>query len=455
VRDLFLLLVIAVIAFRTITAPQAGIMGWTWLTLMTPQRLTWGFAYSAPFNLLLTLITFGSLIVKRERTAFRWNALVVVWLLFIADITLAGIFSLSPDITWDRWERALKVMALGLCIPLAITDKHRMHALILVIAVSLCFFGVKGGLFTLITGGVGRVEGSSDSPLGDNNYLALALCLVLPLVNYIRLQSQERISRIIALITMVLVAVAVLGTFSRGGLVGISIMAAYILWTSRQRLLIAVAVLFIGIAAMQVLPASWLARMETIRSAQSDESFQERLDAWRVSLNIASERPLVGSGMGASEDASVYGRFIPADSIYILRAHPRILTQADIGALAYHSIYFQVLGDNGYPGLLLFLGLLALTWRYLSLVRRAARASPENEWASDLAAMIQVSLVSYAVAGSALSMAYYDMPYLFMGITIALGEIVRQSGTDNNTESQALGRTHNVPAVSLAGSGSA
>jgi len=418
------MLAFLVIALRTFSAPQAGVLGWTWLTLMTPQRLVWGFAYSFPSNLILAVITFGSLIMSRDRRLFRWNALSLIWLVFVLDITLTSLFSLAPDLTWDRWERTLKVMILGLCIPWAMTDRYRLHALVLVIAVSLCFFGVKGGLFTLVTGGVGRVEGSADSPLGDNNYLALALCLVLPLLNYIRLQSQARISRILAAITMALVAIAILGTYSRGGFIGLSILVIYFLWRSRHRIAIGIAVICLALAARAFLPPDWTARMETIRTAQSDESFQERLDAWHTALNIASQRPFVGSGMGASESADVYARFMPLDSIYIQRAKGRPLTASDIGALAYHSIYFQVLGDNGYPGLFLFITLLVLTWRCLGQVRRAARGKAGLVWAADLASMMQLALLSYAVAGAALSMAYYDMPYLFMGIAIALREIV-------------------------------
>ncbi len=434
-RDAILLLAILIIALRTFAAPQAGILGWTWLTLMTPQRLVWGLAYSFPSNLILAVITFGSLVLSRERKLFRWNALTVIWLLFVLDLTFTSLFSLAPDLTWDRWERTLKVMILGLCIPWAMTDRHRIHALVLVIAVSLCFFGVKGGLFTLITGGVGKVEGSADSPLGDNNYLALALCLALPLLNYIRLQSQELISRILAGVAMALVAIAILGTYSRGGLIGLSVLVIYFLWTSRQRVLIGFGVVFLVLAARTVLPPDWTARMETIRSAQSDESFQERLDAWRTSLNIAAERPFVGSGMGASENADVYARFMPDDSIYIARANGKVLAAADLGALAYHSIYFQVLGDNGYPGLILFVAMLILTWRCLGQVRRASRGNAELAWAADLAAMIQLALLSYAVAGSALSMAYYDMPYLFIGIAIALREITIRAASARAPES--------------------
>jgi probable O-glycosylation ligase (exosortase A-associated) len=421
-RDIFLLIVFMIILFQTLRAAQAGVLGWTWLTLMTPQKLVWGFAGLVPFNLILAVVTLGAVPLSRDRRLPRWNALTLLWVLFILDITITSLFSLAPEITWDRWDRTIKTMALGLLIPIAMTDRNRIHALILVAAVSLSYFGIKGGGFTLLTGGASHVLGPPASELADNNNLAVALCMTLPLLNYLRLQSLARPARIASTIAMVLVSIAVLGTYSRGGLVGLGIMGAYLLWTSKQRIPLAILSVLALTAAFHFMPQAWLARMDTIETAEQDASFQDRLDAWRVALNIAAQHPLTGSGFGASERSDIYTRFSPENSIYVER-------NTRIGAHAYHSIYFQVLGDHGYPGLVLFLGLLALTWRCLGRVRRATRRIPEQAWAFDLAAMLQVSLITYAVAGAALSMAYYDLPYIFMGIAIALRETVETAAT--------------------------
>ncbi|HTT84143.1 MAG TPA: putative O-glycosylation ligase, exosortase A system-associated [Rhizomicrobium sp.] len=417
-REIIILLAFLVITVQAIRAPHAGILGWTWISLMSPQKMAWGFIYDFQFNLLLAIITLVGLLFSRNRKLPHWNALMFVWVLFAIDITITSVFSLAPEMSWERWQRALKTMALGFCVPMIMTSKDRIHALVLVIAISLGFFGVKGGVFTLFTGGAWHVKGADESGLTDNNYLALALCLTLPLLNYVRLQSLARITRVAAAAAMVLAGIAVLGTYSRGGLIGLAIMGGYLLWTSKRRIPLAILALVAGVAALQFMPQQWLGRMETIKTAQQDSSFDDRLEAWAVARNIAAARPLAGSGLGASERSDVFTRFRPQGAG---------ATEPNLSALAYHSIYFQVLGDNGYPGLLLFLALLALTWRCLSQVRKMARDVPDQAWAYDLATMIQVSMVSYMVAGAALSMAYYDLPYLFMGIAVAMREIVLQA----------------------------
>jgi probable O-glycosylation ligase (exosortase A-associated) len=341
-------------------------------------------------------------------------------------------FALAPDMTWDRWDRTIKIMALGLCVPMTATSKERIYALVLVMVTSLAFFGVKGGLFTLLTGGTSHVIGPEGEGLGDNNALALALCLTLPLVNYVRIQSLSRTSRIVSAVAMILIVIAILGTYSRGGLIGLGMVGVYFLWKSRQRIAIAMFAVVALVAAFQFMPPQWLARMETIGTAQNDASFQDRLDAWQVALNIAAARPLIGGGLGASERSDIYSRFRSQGSINAQNAQAAGRSEPINAPRAYHSIYFQVLGDNGYPGLLLFLALLILTWRYLAQIRRATRGVAEHAWAFDLATMMQVSLFSYAVAGAGLSMAYYDMPYLFMGIAIAIRQIVRGAKIENS-----------------------
>jgi probable O-glycosylation ligase (exosortase A-associated) len=247
--------------------------------------------------------------------------------------------------------------------------------------------------------------------LGDNNNFALAMCMILPLMNYLRLNSDYRLVRVALIGGMALTVVAILGTYSRGGLIGLSVSALFLWSKSQRKLLLGIcgaAVLVLGYAIM---PDSWTQRMDTIQSAEKDDSFQGRVKVWQFSYNIALARPLVGGGLGASEDGTVFNTY-STDYLPFGRAA--------------HSIYFQVLGDHGFAGLLIYLALLAAVWRQCTAVKKRAAGRPELAWAVDLAAMIQVSWAGYMVAGAALSMAYYDLAYIELGAIVALRQIVRQ-----------------------------
>ncbi len=85
-----------------------------------------------------------------------------------------------------------------------------------------------------------------------------------------------------------------------------------------------------------------------------------------------------------------------------------------------HSIYFEVLGEHGWVGLVLFGTLLGLTWLKCSTVIRQSNKQPDKLWARDLAAMIQVSLVGYMSAGAFLGLAYFDYVYHLVAVVVVV-----------------------------------
>jgi putative inorganic carbon (HCO3(-)) transporter len=413
-RTIFLLPLFAAIAMYSLAAPFAGVLGWTWITLMAPHQLVWGSLATAPINMVLAVTTLIGWMLSREPKGFPVNLASGLWLCFMAYMTFTTLFALAPEISWERWDRTIKIMALGLVVAGMATNQIRIHALVWVIVLSLAYFGVKGGIFTLMTGGGSRVVGVEVTGLGDNNYLALALCTIVPLMNYLRMHSKWRSVRIGAVAAMGLVVIAIIGTYSRGGLIGLAITCGYLWWKSRQKILIALLGLIVAIPAIQFMPESWHLRMSTIESAEQDASFQGRLQAWQFAVNAAVSRPFTGAGFSSTESTPVFNTYYHDPSGDRVQGH------------AAHSIYFQVLGDHGFIGLALYLGMLATTWWYLAVIRRASYGEPQLEWAQDLAAMMQVSLVAFMVAGAALSMAYYDMLFLLMGMSIALRQLVLQ-----------------------------
>jgi probable O-glycosylation ligase (exosortase A-associated) len=146
--------------------------------------------------------------------------------------------------------------------------------------------------------------------------------------------------------------------------------------------------------AIWFMPEKWESRMRSIQTYEQDTSAMGRINAWMMAFNLANDRPLIGGGFEIY-NKELFGRYAPdPDDVH-----------------AAHSIYFQMLGEHGYVGLGLFLLLWILVWRDASWIAREARSRDELRWAADLARMIQVSLVGYAVGGAFLNLAYYDVPY--------------------------------------------
>ncbi len=90
----------------------------------------------------------------------------------------------------------MKVFTVILLTVALLTSRRRIHALLWVMVLSLGFFGVKGGVFTLLHGGAATIWGPPSTMIFDNNHLAVGLLVMLPLMNYLRLHSAHRIVRL-------------------------------------------------------------------------------------------------------------------------------------------------------------------------------------------------------------------------------------------------------------------
>jgi len=416
-RGLLLILFTTGALFGTFLAPHLGVLVWIWLTVMNPHRFVYGFGSDLPYNLIVAAVTLLCWLFSAE--AKRPKSDLALWLLLIlaAYFTLTTLTSLSPDRSHVLWDRTLKSMVLALVVATLMTNRVRIESVIWVIVISLGYFGIKGGGFTLLFRGGGRVLGPPDSPLADNNQLALALCVGLPLMSYLFFATRSKLLRIGLGGTMVLTTIAVLGTYSRGGLVGLTVIMGYLWWKSRRKILIAIAVAVVAAVGLSFLPEQWFDRMRTIETAGEDNSFQARLNAWGFALAVAKARPLFGSGFGASEDTAVWVQY-----------EPDLAFQGNqVVGRAMHSIYFQTLADHGYVALAIFLCLLVLTWLRAGRVAREAARRPGLEWIAHLVTMMRISLTAYMVAGAALSMAYWDVVYMMIAMVSVMRRLVSEA----------------------------
>jgi probable O-glycosylation ligase (exosortase A-associated) len=153
------------------------------------------------------------------------------------------------------------------------------------------------------------------------------------------------------------------------------------------------------------MPASWHERVSSITEYQQDSSAMGRIKAWEYSIAVANARLTGGGFMSWSlENYRKYG-------VYVQKA------------FVAHSIYFSVLNDGGWPGLILFLLILVYIWRQLSRVNRVTADDPERADYNLLARMLQISMVAFMAGGSFLSLSYFDLAWHFMTITIALDHL--------------------------------
>lgn len=389
--------------------PKIGIVMWCVVSYMNPHRLSWGFAYNYPFAAITAGATLASVLFSKEPKRIPWTPTSVVWVIFIVWMSFTTLFALVPGDAHDEWIRTIKIQIMTFVTLLVMTSRDRVHMLVWAIVVSLGFYGVKGGLFTILTGGEYRVSGPPESFIEDNNSLALTLVMILPLMRYLQLNSPQRWIRLGLTGAMGLTVLSVLGSYSRGAFLAICAMAFMLFLKSRKKAIILAGMLVLVPAVLEFMPEHWYERIETIQHYDQDKSTLGRFNAWWFAYHVALDRP-VGGGFNTF-DPKLFQHYAP---------NPDDFHDA-------HSIYFEVLGEHGFVGLFLFLLLLWLTFRNGSWIGRHARDREDLRWALDLSAMVQVSLVGYAVGGAFLGMAYFDLYYHLVAINLLTRALVEQA----------------------------
>ena len=391
--------------------PYVGTLLWTWVSMMSPHRLSFGFAFTFPFAQIIAICTLIALPFSRERKRFPIGPIPVVLILWMAWMSVTSLYAFNDaDTVYFHWSKAMKIHGMLLVTMLLIRGRKQIDQLIWVICLSVGFYGVKGGIWTVLTGSRSQVWGPPRSYIEGNNELALALVMLIPLMYYLYQTASRRWVRNVLIFSMVACGFSILGSHSRGALLAVLVAGAFLAIKSRRRALTAVIVASALASMIAFMPSRWDDRMETIAHYEEDSSAQGRLYAWQTIWNLAKDRPIVGGGFDIATP-EIYHRYAPV---------------SDLAVFSPHSVYFQALGEHGFVGLFLFLTLAIVTWRTATRLSKECERRTDYEWVPILMRMIQVSLLGFGVGGAFLGLLHYDLPYYLATIVVLVGATVRE-----------------------------
>jgi probable O-glycosylation ligase (exosortase A-associated) len=407
-RDIALTLIFFGILPFVFSRPYVGIYLWTWFAFMNPHRLTWGFAFNFPFAQITAITILIGLVASKEPKRIPWTRETILLLFFALWMLFTTFFSFYPDLAWEQWAKVWKILLMIYVTMMLINTRQKLDWLVWVIILSLGFYGVKGGMFTIVHGGVHRVQGPIGSFISGNNEMGLALIMTIPLMRYLQLQAKSVWIHQGVTVAMLLTGIAAIGTQSRGGLVGMTAMGAYLWLKSRNKIFTLVSILVVVGSVAAIMPQQWYERMETILNYEQDASAKGRINAWWTAYNLASDR-VTGGGFETFQP-KLFKMYAPDPG----DAH-------DV-----HSIYFEVMGEHGWIGFTMFMLLAWFTWNTGNRIRRQAKGSAETKWAADLAGMTQVSMIGYAAAGAFLGLAYFDLYYTLVAVMVVCNVILQK-----------------------------
>lgn len=429
-RDITLAAFIAGMLLVTLRRPVFGALMWAWISMMNPHTMTYGFASRMPWALVIALTTLVGFAISKERKPLPLNGGTLLILLLLAWMTVTSAFALNPieGEVLDRWVFVLKILFMLLITFMLVRGRKEIDWLIWVMVISVGFYGVKGGLWTLATGGGGRVWGPPGGNLAGNNELAVGLVIIFPWMYYLREMATHRWLRMALVASMVAVAFGILGSQSRGALLAVVSMAVVMGAKGKHMIRTMLVLAVVGLAALAFMPDSWTSRMDTIQTYEADTSAMSRIWTWKTLWNAVLDRPLVGAGFRA-DNLLVFQRYAPVDGFEIFQGKVFVA----------HSIYFQAMGEQGFVGLGIYLSLGLWTWFAAGRLARLTQNDPEfSAWVPLLMRMTQVSLVGFAVGGAFLSLMLLDLTYYIPGVVVlahaTVHERIRQRRTQGASE---------------------
>jgi len=377
-------------------------------------------AYFAPMRILPlnSLLPLSLLMVTFFARGLRpWTKIfedsLTKWLfIYVGAVFLSMMWASVQMYAFNIFKTVLGYLFIFIMIARIVTTRQRLYGVFGTLIVAHLFLIVMNPAIVLNPAERNYIVGGTF--LGDGNDFALSLCILLGLSVQLANAAESKRKKIFYWGVLGILVLAVIGTQSRGGTLGMAAVFGYLWWRSPRK---GLGVLAIGIAVVGILlyaPDVYFERMRTIVNPQQESSAEGRLQAWRAGINMALDNAL---GVGAGNFPHAFPKYRSAT--------------APVRWMTAHSMYFLILGELGFLGLLLLLRLVfgnALANAKLRERIAQEQIDPAQRDASiRLLNNTNASVAGFAVAGAFLSVAYYPHVFVLGALLLCARSMVAES----------------------------
>lgn len=398
--------VLVITVLMSLRNPRVAVFGMIWYDHIRPgdefiyRFNTDGFfladARTVKFSITYYAVAALMLLVQYRRyritsDRFHWS----IFFMFLAVVNSA-LFAPCFGPAIIRVDDYYKMFLQYYFICAFIRDEKQMRSLFWAIGLALLMVSFRYcyGKFIL---GEYRFEGAT----GDRNEMAMAMVMAFPFFLILGLTSQRRVTKIIAFASLAPLAASILFSLSRGAMLGLIAVNAYTLYRLHHKRWLIVLGVVVAIVGLMNMPPQIVARFSTIGTAsKQDASAIGRLNAWSAARHILADRPMNGMGVG---NFLVYFRRYADDPEDVHVAH---------------SSFYQLMGDMGYPGLIVWIYNVAMLWFVTTWLEMRVTRLDRGKWTDTryYLLIIKAAWVGYALCGAFLSQEDMDFFYHLLAI---------------------------------------
>jgi len=405
--------------------PFVFVLAYVYIDIVSPQRLTYLLLNSLPISLIAVVAAVGAWLMfddKRDTRVAPRQFLLLLLLIYCAITTRNADF---PVEAMGKWDWVWKALAFAIFLPLTLRTKLRIEALLLFMVLAASSIIIVGGIKTLASGGgygALNLMVANNSGLYESSIISTVAVAIIPLVLWFSrfgtiFPPDWKVKSFCYALAFACLLIPV-GTSARTGLVCIALLALLMLRDAKRRLMYLALMAAVPVVSLPFLPESFLARMQTIQNHQSDTSAATRVAVWKWTMEYARTHPF-GGGFDAYLQNELRFETVKVEgsggNIAIQR------TPEQDRARAYHSSYFEMLGEQGYPGLALWLIInLGGVFRMEVLRQRYRKAQADEAWIAPLASALQSAHIVYLLGAAFVGIAFQPFIYMLIGAQIGL-----------------------------------
>jgi probable O-glycosylation ligase (exosortase A-associated) len=401
-RELLLVMILGAICIATLFSARIGIYGYLWYSLMRPDVLAWANRQNDYSMILAAVVLLAAAVnFPGKFLGMIRNPFVLLLLLFTSAVSLSAIVAVSPALAWSPTWQFLRVILMSMSIVLLLESTNDLRWLVLVMGCSIAVLGFKFGFFGVLHPGA-RFASGYGGMIGDNNGMALAFAMGIPMVWYGIDLVQNRGVRFGLYMIAFFNAAAVALTYSRGGALALGFGILLIGARARHKLLTVGVVVIAGVAVAGIAGTKYLDRLSTIQTPAEESSAESRIVLAQIGLRMWANYPVMGVGYGRTNQQLLMPAYAP---------------NAEYSIKVLHNTWVQTIVDTGVVGFMPYCALI-----FGSLLWLAGSIRQTRKWKPEYLAYplgLQTSLVVFAVGSTFLSVTGYDfLYYLLMAIAV-------------------------------------
>ncbi|MEP9402665.1 DUF5935 domain-containing protein [Sphingomonas silueang] len=435
-RDLAFIAFLAAIFGMGFRRPFVFVLAYVYIDIVAPQRLTYLLLNAIPISLVAAALAVGAWAMaddKRHVRAAPRQLLILALLFYCMWTTHRADFPVEAQF---KWEWVWKAMAFAVFLPLTLRTRLRIEALLLFMVLSAASIIIVGGIKTLGSGGgYGELNlmVANNAGLYEGSTISTVAIAIIPLILWFTRFGtifppdwRVRTFGYALIFSCLLIPV---GTSTRTGLLCIVLLGVLMLRDVKRRATYLAAAAAAALLAVPFLPSAFTQRMETIGTYQSDASASTRIAVWQWTLDYVGTNPF-----GGGFDAFRQNR-IRYDKVTVIGSGNNQTVQhvPEVDkARAYHSAYFEMLGEQGWPGLFLWLAInLGGIFRMEVLRRRYAKPDEDETWVAPLAGALQSAHIVYLFGASFIAIAFQPFVFMLVGAQIGLDTYLARTRTEH------------------------